>query len=170
MRWPGQRPHGPAPARPHTGHCSGTSSIERPNEAKSPRAMPAQGRQRQQRSTRLSARQLDWQRLRSLSTRAYCCHGRTARRHKASAALRTSRPIGTARLSAPPLVLAMPTVNGHAGKLNGRAPRRGGVPTAGRRVALAAARGDTASLYHRRPVGVCGLPVVLGKAGVRRQS
>ena len=64
----------------------------------------------------------------------------------------------------------MPTANEHAGKLDGRAPRRWELPLVGRRAVLAAARGDTVLLYHRRPVGVCGLPVVLGKAGVRRQS
>ena len=38
------------------------------------------------------------------------------------------------------------------------------LPLAGRRVAQAVARGDTVGLFRRRPVGVCGLPVVLGKA------
>ena len=77
----------------------------------------------------------------------------------------------------------MPTVNGRRGndmwkieRLNGPVSRRrresycSQLPLAGRRVAQAAARGDTVLLYRRRPVGVRGLPVVLGRAGGRRQN
>ncbi len=61
------------------------------------------------------------------------------------------------------------------GRCNGPVSRRGEscyslLPLAGRRVVQAAARGGTEALSRRRPVGVCGLPVVLGKAGVRRQN
>jgi hypothetical protein len=62
----------------------------------------------------------------------------------------------------------------HVWECNGPVSRRGEscyslLPLAGRRVVQAAARGGTEALSRRRPVGVCGLPVVLGNAGVRRQ-
>ena len=138
--------------------------------ARPPRAMPAQGRQRQRRSTRLSARQLEWRSLRSFYVYAYNINDapRTGRRKRVASAAAIGSEAGGrklcyfeaylhAGLSAPLLSArgaygqrATSTGNEHAatrvGKLNERARWEScslQLPLAGRRVAQAVARGDT---------------------------
>jgi hypothetical protein len=93
-----------------------------------------------------------------------------------------ARPTVYLRLSAPPLGLVMPTVNGRHGndmwKIGAERARipaereicYSSLPLAGRRVVQAAARGETVGLSRRRPVVMRGVPIVMAAPTHDNQS